>query len=37
MITYSARLKEETREKARALGLKYLEVHSYHSLFVEVP
>ena len=36
VVTYNARLKEETRRKARALGLdSSLEVHSYHAFAVK--
>ncbi len=35
LLTYNSRLKQETREKACSLGLKNLEVHSYHSLCVK--
>jgi len=32
LLTYNARLKNETREKARVYGLTNLEVHSYHAM-----
>lgn len=35
LITYNAKLKLETREKAVALGLENFEVHSYHSFCVK--
>ena len=34
LLTYNARLKIETREKAESLGLNNLEVHTYHSFCV---
>jgi hypothetical protein len=33
MLTYNSKLKEEVRLKKDELGLKNLEVHSYHSLY----
>jgi tRNA-(ms[2]io[6]A)-hydroxylase len=35
LLTYNARLKEETREKVINLNLNNLEVHSYHSFCVK--
>lgn len=35
LLTYNSKLKIETREKAKKLGLYNLEVHSYHSLCVK--
>jgi len=35
LLTYNARLKLETRQKASALGLENLEVHSYHAFCVK--
>ncbi len=35
LLTYNARLKEETREKVNNLNLNNLEVHSYHSFCVK--
>jgi len=35
LLTYNARLKEETRYKAIQLGLNNLEIHSYHSFAVK--
>ena len=35
LLTYNARLKLETRQKASALGLQNLEVHSYHAFCVK--
>jgi hypothetical protein len=32
VLTYNARLKHETRDKATALNLKNVEIHSYHAL-----
>ena len=34
LLTYNARLKMETRKKKDNLGLRNLEVHSYHSFCV---
>jgi hypothetical protein len=34
LFTYNSRLKAETRERVRALGLTNIEVHSYHSFGV---
>ncbi|KAJ3354035.1 hypothetical protein GGF32_002709 [Allomyces javanicus] len=34
LMTYNARLKQETRQRASALGLGNLVVHTYHSFFV---
>ena len=34
LLTYNAKLKLETRQKAEALGLRNVEVHSYHSFCV---
>ena len=36
LLTYNARLKQETRDRVKILGLGNLEVHSYHSLGVKV-
>ena len=36
LLTYNARLKIETREKAVHFSLHNLEVHSYHSFGVKV-
>ena len=35
LLTYNSKLKLETREKAKKLGLHNLEVHSYHSFCVK--
>jgi hypothetical protein len=35
LLTYNARLKMETRQKAASLGLDNLEVHSYHAFCVK--
>ena len=35
LLTYNAKLKLETRERARSLGLDNLEVHSYHAFTVK--
>lgn len=35
LLTYNARLKEETRCKATQLGISNLEIHSYHSFAVK--
>ena len=35
LLTYSKRLKNETRDKIKVLNIKNLEVHSYHSFFVK--
>lgn len=35
LLTYNSKLKLETREKAKNLGLHNLEVHSYHSFCVK--
>jgi len=35
LITYNAKLKLETREKSKKLGLNNIEVHSYHSFGVK--
>lgn len=35
LLTYNAKLKIETREKAKLLGISNLEVHSYHSFCVK--
>lgn len=35
LFTYNARLKAETRQKTSVLGLKNLEVHSYHAFCVK--
>lgn len=32
LLTYNARLKQETRTKAETYGLNYLKVHSYHAM-----
>jgi hypothetical protein len=32
LVTYNSRLKSETRERVKLLGLKNIEVHSFHSL-----
>ena len=34
LFTYNAKLKSETRERASKLGLKNIEIHSYHSFGV---
>ena len=31
LLTYNAKLKKETRERVKQLGLTNLETHSYHS------
>lgn len=35
LLTYNAKLKLETREKAKELGINNIEVHSYHSFCVK--
>ena len=35
LLTYNSKLKVETREKAKKLGINNIEVHSYHSLCVK--
>lgn len=35
LLTYNSRLKIESRQKVRALGLKNVEVHSYHAFCVK--
>jgi hypothetical protein len=35
VLTYNAKLKIETREKATSLGLKNMEIHSYHAFCVK--
>ena len=35
VLTFNARLKTETREKVVALGLRNIEIHSYHSFAVK--
>ena len=35
LLTYNARLKDETRNKVKINGLTNLEVHSYHSFCVK--
>lgn len=35
VLTYNARLKLETREKAKSLGLHNMEIHSYHAFCVK--
>lgn len=35
VLTYNAKLKIETREKAKALGLDNIEIHSYHAFCVK--
>lgn len=32
LLTYNARLKEETRERVKRMGIQNMEVHSYHAL-----
>lgn len=35
LLTYNAKLKQETREKIKILGISNIEVHSYHSFCVK--
>jgi superfamily II DNA or RNA helicase len=35
LLTYNKKLKLETREKAKKLGINNIEVHSYHSFCVK--
>ena len=35
LLTYNSKLKLETREKVQKLGIKNIEVHSYHSFCVK--
>jgi superfamily I DNA/RNA helicase len=34
LITYNKKLKEEVKEKANRMGINILEIHTYHSLFL---